>query len=427
MITSEACIAFIKGMEGFVKYPTWDYAQYSVGYGCRCNKGDYPNGITEAEADALLRKFLTQFENGINAIGQTYTQNQFDALVSFSFNVGLAWTQNKSYRIYQLAHGTKFSDAEVIDIFKAWNKAGGQVLAGLTRRREAEARMWLYGENSEKPNTPKDDGVTEDELREKVINIMRDWLGCKQGDKTHHYIIDTYNSIRPLPMGYRLSYSEAWCAATVSAAGYLAGMQSIIFPHMNCGSMVDLYANAGRWVENDAYVPSPGDLVIYYWKDNGIGDCTAHASHVGMVESCDGKTFSVIEGNMGSSHVCGRRTMNVDGKYIRGFCCPDYAALATAESEEGMKYNELKDIPSVYRKTIDKLLDLGYLTGKGDTDGNKETTDDTVIDLGEDAVRLLVVLDRAGAFDNQETPKVDIDYAALGKAVAEEIFQRLSN
>lgn len=130
---------------------------------------------------------------------------------------------------------------------------------------------------------------------------------------------------------------------------------------------------------------------------------------------------------MGSSHVCGRRTMNVDGKYIRGFCCPDYAALATAESEEGMKYNELKDIPSGYRKTIDKLLDLGYLTGKGDTDGNKETTDDTVIDLGEDAVRLLVVLDRAGAFDNQETPKVDIDYAALGKAVAEEIFQRLSN
>lgn len=426
MITSEACIAFIKGMEGFVKYPTWDYAQYSVGYGCRCNKGDYQNGITEAEADALLRKFLTQFENGINAIGQTYTQNQFDALVSFSFNVGLAWTQNKSYRIYQLAHGTKFSDAEVIDIFKAWNKAGGQVLAGLTRRREAEARMWLYGENSEKPNTPKDDGVTEDELREKVINIMRDWLGCKQGDETHHYIIDTYNSIRPLPMGYRLSYSEAWCAATVSAAGYLAGMQSIIFPHMNCGELVSLYKRAGRWVENDAFIPQKGDLVIYYWQDNGVGDCTVHASHVGMVDWCDGKQFAVIEGNMGSGHICGRRIMNVNGRYIRGFCCPDYKSLATAEEEElEMRYNYLKDVPDYAKPTIQKLIDSKALTGKGGTG------DDTVIDLGEDAVRLLVILDRFGLFDidsgEVEEMTAEIDVKDITDSVVSEFIQRLNN
>lgn len=429
MRVSESCIAFIKRMEGFAKYPVWDYAQYSVGYGCRCEKGEYPNGITEAEADALLRKAISNFENGINNIGRQLTQNQFDALVSFSYNVGLAWISNSSYRIYKLAHGTQYTEAEVFDIFGSWNNAGGKPLAGLTRRREAEARMWLYGENSTpaKDITAKPKTVTEAQLREKVVNIMRGWLGCKQWDKVHRSIIDTYNSIRPLPMGYRLSYSEAWCAATVSAAGYLAGMQAIIFPHMNCGSLVALFKKAGRWVEDDAYVPKPGDLPIYDWSDNGVGDCTAHASHVGMVESCDGKTFSVIEGNMGSSHVCGRRTMNVDGKYIRGFCCPDYAALATAESEEGMQYNELKDIPSGYRKTIDKLLDLGYLTGKGDTDGNKETTDDIVIDLGEDAVRLLVILDRAGAFDKQNAPKVDIDYTKLGKAVAEEIFQRLSN
>ena len=116
MRVSETCIAFIKSMEGFAKYPVWDYAQYSVGYGCRCEKGEYPNGITEAEADALLRKAISNFENGINNIGRQFTQNQFDALVSFSFNVGLGWTQNKSYRIYQLAHGTRFSDAEVIDL-----------------------------------------------------------------------------------------------------------------------------------------------------------------------------------------------------------------------------------------------------------------------------------------------------------------------
>lgn len=148
MKTSQACVDFIKRMEGFLKYPIWDYAQYSVGYGTRCEKGDYPNGITEEEAERLLRKALKHFEAGINAIGRAFTQQQFDALVSFSYNVGLGWTATPNYLIYQLAHGAAYSEAEVLDIFGAWNKAGGNVLDGLTRRRRAEARMWLYGENS---------------------------------------------------------------------------------------------------------------------------------------------------------------------------------------------------------------------------------------------------------------------------------------
>lgn len=148
MKTSQNCIDFIKRMEGFLKYPVWDYAQYSVGYGTRCEKGEYPNGITEQEAERLLCKALEHFEAGINAIGRAFTQQQFDALVSFSYNVGLGWTTKPNYLIYQLAHGAAYSEAEVLDIFGAWNKAGGNVLDGLTRRRRAEARMWLYGENS---------------------------------------------------------------------------------------------------------------------------------------------------------------------------------------------------------------------------------------------------------------------------------------
>lgn len=148
MKTSQNCIDFIKRMEGFLKYPVWDYAQYSVGYGTRCEKGEYPNGITEQEAERLLCKALEHFEAGINAIGRAFTQQQFDALVSFSYNVGLGWTSKPNYLIYQLAHGAAYSEVEVLDIFGAWNKAGGNVLDGLTRRRRAEARMWLYGENS---------------------------------------------------------------------------------------------------------------------------------------------------------------------------------------------------------------------------------------------------------------------------------------
>nr|DAH12361.1 MAG TPA: Lysozyme [Bacteriophage sp.] len=163
MKTSQKCVDFIKRMEGFLKYPVWDYAQYSVGYGCRCGKDDYPNGITEEEAERLLKKELANAEAAVNRFG-SYRQQQFDALVSFSYNVGAGWMQNPNYQIYQLAKGAKYSDAEVLSIFKAWNHAGGKELPGLTKRREAEARMWLYGENS--------GGEEENEMRyEKLKDI----------------------------------------------------------------------------------------------------------------------------------------------------------------------------------------------------------------------------------------------------------------
>ena len=167
MKTSQKCVDFIKRMEGFLKYPVWDYAQYSVGYGCRCGKDDYPNGITEEEAERLLKKELANAEAAVNRFG-TYRQQQFDALVSFSYNVGAGWMQNPNYQIYQLAKGAKYSDAEVLSIFKAWNHAGGKELPGLTKRREAEARMWLYGENSggEEETEVQNEEIRYHELRE---------------------------------------------------------------------------------------------------------------------------------------------------------------------------------------------------------------------------------------------------------------------
>ena len=91
------------------------------------------------------------------------------------------------------------------------------------------------------------------------------------------------------------------------------------------------------------------------------------------------------------------------------------------QEEEEMRYNQLKDIKNeAYRPTIDKLLGLGFLHGKG---GSGE---ETVLDLGEDAVRLLVVLDRAGVFDEKSTA-ADVDLNALGKIIISEVITRLSN
>lgn len=190
MKTSQKCVDFIKRMEGFLKYPIWDYAQWSVGYGCRCGKDDYPNGITEEEAEQLLKKELSNTEAVVNRFGTAYRetafeQQEFDALVSFSYNVGAGWMGSTNYQIFQLAKGAKFSDAEVMSIFRAWNHAGGEELPGLTTRREAEARMWLYGENS---GGEEDDSMP----RYETVNDLPEWAkepmqelmaaGAMQGD-----------------------------------------------------------------------------------------------------------------------------------------------------------------------------------------------------------------------------------------------------
>ena len=76
-----------------------------------------------------------------------------------------------------------------------------------------------------------------------------------------------------------------------------------------------------------------------------------------------------------------------------GYGRPKYDVKSDEEESE-MRYEKLKDVESkVYRETLDKLIEKKLLAGKG---GSGE---DLILDMSEDAVRLLVVLDRAGAFD----------------------------
>lgn len=171
--------------------------------------------------------------------------------------------------------------------------------------------------------------MTEHQLRALVVETAKEYLGCKESDGSHKKIIDLYNSQKPLPVGYKVTYDDAWCATFVSAVAVKLGLTDIILPECSCSRMVALYQKAGRWMENDAYVPNPGDLLMYDWQDNGIGDNTGAPDHVGIVCGVDGNVVSVIEGNKNDSVAI--RTVKVNGRYIRGYCLPNYAAKASAE------------------------------------------------------------------------------------------------
>ena len=156
----------------------------------------------------------------------------------------------------------------------------------------------------------------------KVLEQAKAWLGRNEADGTHKLIIDTYNAHKPLARGYAVKYTDAWCATFVSAVAIKTGCTDIIPIECSCPKQIELFKKLGCWEESDSIVPTPGNIVYYDWEDDGIGDNTGVSDHVGIVEKVDGLTITVIEGNYSNS--VKRRTLAVNGKYIRGYGVPKY-------------------------------------------------------------------------------------------------------
>ena len=168
--------------------------------------------------------------------------------------------------------------------------------------------------------------MTELELRKNVVATAEKWLGCKESDGSHRKIIDLYNSHKPLARSYPVKYTDAWCATYVSAVAIACGLTDIMPTECSCSQMVQLYKKLGGWQENDSYVPQIGDVVMYDWGDSGSGDNTGTPDHVGIVAYISGNSMKIIEGNISDS--VAYRALSVNGKYIRGYCLPDYASKA---------------------------------------------------------------------------------------------------
>lgn len=172
--------------------------------------------------------------------------------------------------------------------------------------------------------------MTETELRQKVVSTALAWLGTREYSAKHQEMLDIYNAQRPLPRGTRMLASWPWCAAFVSTVSLQCGLRDIMPTECGCPGMVRLYQELGRWVEDDAYVPSPADVVFYDWQDSATNYATTdnigHPDHVGIVLDCDGKNMTIIEGN--NANAVNKRVLAVNDRFIRGFGIPDYASKA---------------------------------------------------------------------------------------------------
>ena len=139
---SDTLISKLKEFEGLrlLAYkPTKAERWWTIGYGH--SAGDVRAGmrITEEEAEELLRRDLFFVERFINGIPKVRTQGQFDALVSFTYNVGIGKLKSSTL-LKKIMH-----DAPTVEIqgeFMRWVYSGGKQLDGLVKRRRWEAQRW---------------------------------------------------------------------------------------------------------------------------------------------------------------------------------------------------------------------------------------------------------------------------------------------
>ena len=167
----------------------------------------------------------------------------------------------------------------------------------------------------------------------------------------------------------------AWCMVFVQWVFDQAGVKLPVRT-ASCGALMRSAQSAGCWVTKGY---QPGDVVIYDFPGGAATD------HCGIVESVDGTYISAIEGNTSSAS-------DADGGAVerraRKFSQIVGAVRPTFDKEvEEVRYNTVSECPAWARETVQKLVDREYLNGTGEG-----------LDLSADMVRLLVILDRAGAF-----------------------------
>jgi GH24 family phage-related lysozyme (muramidase) len=135
-------VDLIARFEGFAPEPYWDYHQWSIGYGSYAGSRDRSNPpnirVSQSEARSMLRQQLGRYEESVDRYNSRYnwTPNERAALISFAYNIGSIDGLT--------ANGTR-SKAEISRKILEYNKAGGQTLDGLVRRRQAEHTLFGGG------------------------------------------------------------------------------------------------------------------------------------------------------------------------------------------------------------------------------------------------------------------------------------------
>lgn len=188
--------------------------------------------------------------------------------------------------------------------------------------------------------------------RAAVVNLVNSWVGKNEADGSFKEIIDIYNSYPK--RGYTMKYTDAWCACMWSALAVKLGYTDIMPVEVSCSRIIEKAKAMGIWREADAYIPGLADAILYDWQDTGAGDNTGNPDHIGVVTYVNQSAgnFVVAEGNY--SNAVKKRTVQIDGKYIRGFITPKYEAegVISSQGQGGSSDVSKRSVDTVAREVI---------------------------------------------------------------------------
>ncbi|MEY8292054.1 CHAP domain-containing protein [Carnobacteriaceae bacterium 52-44] len=151
-------------------------------------------------------------------------------------------------------------------------------------------------------------------MKQKVLDIAKSYIGTQQSDARHKALINQYNAVKPLPVGYPMKYTDDWCAAFVTVIGDLTHTSKYIGRECGVQRFIFIFKNKGIW--RGLQKPVAGDIVVFDWQKNGWAD------HIGFVEEVKGNKITTIEGNT-SRHVA-RKTYSWNDWRIAGYARPKY-------------------------------------------------------------------------------------------------------
>lgn len=187
MKTSEKGLDLIKKYEGlrltaYKAVPSEEF--YTIGYGHYGKDVSPGMTITKEQADTYLKSDVKKAENAVNNLKKGFNQNQFDALVSFTYNVGVG-------NLKKLANGR--SVEEIGNKITLYNKAGGKTLTGLVRRRNDEQKLYktpidnaseIQNGNKEKQTENKPNKTDNEKPNDFKVKISVPNLNIRKGPGT---------------------------------------------------------------------------------------------------------------------------------------------------------------------------------------------------------------------------------------------------
>ena len=182
-------------------------------------------------------------------------------------------------------------------------------------------RNQLQGAGGEKTTISIKHPQSPSSQRDRVLAAAAAMVGVKGGSAEHHRLVNDYNSVRPLPVGYAVKNSDDWCDIFTTVIFQREGLSDLIGRECGVERHIHIFKRLGIWNEDGNSTPKVGDIITFNWDQNSQQN-DGWADHIGIVEKVENGIIHTIEGN--SNDEVKRNTYRIGHGNIRGFASPRY-------------------------------------------------------------------------------------------------------